>query len=115
MSINSIPKARHEGQGVTEPTRREHPTAHVESGGKVVHSAAQAIEGFNPNTSPKARVVPGPHNSVTLHQLVGNSANGHASTSAKMPSHPIDPCGDPAGKPTPVCRPSWGMETTPWP
>jgi hypothetical protein len=49
------------------------------------------------------------HNSVTLHQHAGNSANGHASTSQKLPSHPI--VANPSlyeSKPTRAIPANWG-------
>ena len=78
-------------------TRRDHPTGAVESGGKVVQSPAAVIEGFGGGKPKATQREFAAHPSTPFRQLAGNSANGHSSTSQKLPSHPVV-ANDPTGK-----------------
>jgi hypothetical protein len=109
MSINSIPKARHEGQGVTQPTRRDHPTAGVVDGGRVVQSPAVAIEGFGGGKPKNVQTEFSPHPSTTRAQLSGR---GFSVDSRKLPPAPVV-ANDGTGKPTVAPPVSWGMDAAP--
>jgi hypothetical protein len=94
-----------------QPTRREHATAGVVDGGKVVTGAARAaIAGHGGGRDKRTQREFAPHPSTSLSQISGDPARGFSSTNAKLAPHPIV-ASNPTGKPTKAPAVAWGMRT----
>jgi hypothetical protein len=70
-------------------TRREHSTATVQDGGKVVVGPNANIEGFGGGRPKSVQTQFAAHPSTPFRQLAGNPGNGHSVTSQTLPPVPI--------------------------